>query len=363
MHDVNHPNAPQVPLEWEDPKGLIPFSLKVFFLRIITLGIYHFWGKTELRRKIWSAVRLQGQPLQYTGTGWELFLGFVIVLFAVILPIYVGLIAVILYFGDNSPVAIIAQFVFIFVIFYLIGVAQYRARNYRLSRTNWRGIRGHMEGSSWSYGWKVMLYSLTIPFTLGWSIPWMETRLNRILTNETRFGSMPMNFDGKPGPLYVPFSVLWMGLILFYVGVFGAIFGLFGDEFLEMGQDGTPPSPEMIFGILGIIMVGALFLMLCSAWYSSRMYNYFASRTTIDSARFHLTTTPVGLIVLTFTNLLIVLFSLGILTPIAQTRLAKYIITNFSIDGSINFAAIAQSQAALSKTGEGLAEAFDVDAF
>ena len=27
-------------------------------LRILTLGVYHFWGKTEVRQRIWSAVRI-----------------------------------------------------------------------------------------------------------------------------------------------------------------------------------------------------------------------------------------------------------------------------------------------------------------
>ena len=70
-------------LEWRDIPGLILLSLKIFFLRIITLGIYYFWGKTEVRRKLWAAVHLEGQPLEYTGKGKELFFGFLIVLFLV----------------------------------------------------------------------------------------------------------------------------------------------------------------------------------------------------------------------------------------------------------------------------------------
>ena len=45
-------------------------------LKVLTLGLYSFWAKTEVRRRIWSATRLNGEPLSYTGTGKELFLGF-----------------------------------------------------------------------------------------------------------------------------------------------------------------------------------------------------------------------------------------------------------------------------------------------
>jgi hypothetical protein len=46
---------------------------------IITLGFYRFWAKTRMRRYIWSRVSLNGDAFEYTGTGGELFIGFLIV--------------------------------------------------------------------------------------------------------------------------------------------------------------------------------------------------------------------------------------------------------------------------------------------
>jgi uncharacterized membrane protein YjgN (DUF898 family) len=56
------------------------------FLTIITLGIYRFWAKTNVRRFIWSNIRFMGDPLEYTGKASELLLGFMIVL-AVLFPL------------------------------------------------------------------------------------------------------------------------------------------------------------------------------------------------------------------------------------------------------------------------------------
>jgi hypothetical protein len=36
---------------------------RVAFLSLITLGIYRFWGKTEIRRTLWSALSLRGDRL------------------------------------------------------------------------------------------------------------------------------------------------------------------------------------------------------------------------------------------------------------------------------------------------------------
>ena len=68
------------------PGGFLGLSLLNGVLRILTLGVYHFWGKTEVRQRIWSAVRIDGEPLDYRGTGGELFRGFLIVFFLILLP-------------------------------------------------------------------------------------------------------------------------------------------------------------------------------------------------------------------------------------------------------------------------------------
>ena len=41
------------------PEGFLGLSLLNGLLRIVTLGVYHFWGKTEVRQRIWSAVMIK----------------------------------------------------------------------------------------------------------------------------------------------------------------------------------------------------------------------------------------------------------------------------------------------------------------
>ena len=61
-------------------------------------------------------------------------------------------------------------------------------------------------------------------------------------------------------------------------------------------------------------------------------------------------------------NTLMSFATLTILSPVAEARVARYFINRLSTSGTIDFAGIQQSQEKLSKTGEGLAEAFDVEA-
>jgi uncharacterized membrane protein YjgN (DUF898 family) len=59
---------------------LAPIVLTNGLLTLITVGFYRFWGKTRLRRYLWSHVSFLGDRLEYSGRGLELFLGFLVIL-------------------------------------------------------------------------------------------------------------------------------------------------------------------------------------------------------------------------------------------------------------------------------------------
>jgi uncharacterized membrane protein YjgN (DUF898 family) len=403
-----------LPISWTgSPWSLTGLSFLNFFLSIITLGIYGFWGRTEVRRRIWSSVNLAGEPLAYTGTGKELFVGFLVVFGVLLIPTLILTIGAIVAFGQTGQV--VAQIATAVVFAFLGGVAIYRARRYRLSRTNWRGIRGSLEGSSWAYGWTNFWTMMIVPlialivggglylgFFRGLSaieaqrvvapygvwigaaylaaivlwlllVPWRTTKLTRHITNEMAFGSRPFAFEGSARPLYLRFIARWIGVLVLAVATPGAIYLWLGAArsaaVMTPRLPGLPPGPPLaletseVLGIIAILLAAFLLYTIITAWYKAVEANYFASVTSYEGNPFKLSVTAMGLIGLVLVNTLITIFSLGILRPVAMARTAKYFVENFSLDGPVDVRAIAQSQAAMSKSGEGLAQAFDVDAF
>ena len=362
--------AEPLALSWAHPPGMLGLSVKNFVLRIVTLGIYGFWGKAEVRRRIWSAARLNGEPLQYTGTGRELFVGFLVIFGAVLLPILLLSVVAAIALGPQSAGLALFQGLIYLATFYLIGIAIHRAQRYRLSRTTWRGIRGGLEGSSLGYAWTHFWTLLLIPLTLGWIAPWRSTRLQGLITNGMRFGNRPFQFAATSRPLYGRFAILWVGALLIALGVFASIGGitvLIGLDADRLGGRGRPPGPGTIALIIAVVygslFLGALLYGVLSAWYRAGMMNHFAAHTTFEGARFKGHATAGSLIWLTVSNYLLTLLSLGLLTPLAQARAARYFIERLSIEGTAPLAAIAQRSADELKRGEGLAQAFDVDAF
>jgi len=352
-------------LSWHDPHGgIFKLSIFNFALRLLTLGVYHFWGKTEVRKRIWSSMRLQGEPFEYTGTGWEMFKGFVVVFAVVLLPLALFSFGIQLFVTSPALQGFLMAAMYL-VIFILVGMGTYRAQRYRLSRTRWRGIRGSLtNGMSFKYAMIYIGTAILIPFTAGWIIPWRETVLQAFMTNETSFGNRPLRFTADAGPLYKRYWAVWLAGIVSYIGGMSAFIAIFWEKFKAV-QKGIPLTYStkdwIIIGI--IVFFSLMFYVLIKAWYSAGLINYFASHTWYGRANFKGRATALSLVWLTFTNFLITIFSLGALAPVAQARFMRYYVSRLAIEGKIPFERVGQNEDALEMRGEGLATAFDIDAF
>lgn len=360
----------QPTISWNgSPWSLTGLSFLNALLGAITLGIYRFWGKSEVRRRLWSSVRLNDEPFEYTGTGGELFKGFLIALFLILLPAIAILVAIQLTMGPDSPFSIAAFTIFYVGFGFLIAVAYYRAMRYRLSRTRWRGIRGSLGGSSGSYGWSAFWTGIVTALTLGWLVPWRTVRLAGQVTNNAKLGGEPFRLSASSSSLYGPFAVLWVGGIAIYAVLGGMMWFLLRDKLPQMMPvEGEPPvpmqlSPYEIGVIFASVIAAGIVMSLFAAWYYARSYNAVISGTSIDRANFRMETTAGGFIGLIITNTLLILFTLGILTPVAQARTLRYLVEKTSIDGSLDVERIVQSSAKMDPYGEGMAEMFDIDIF
>jgi len=249
---------------------------------------------------------------------------------------------------------------------------------------------------------------LLVPLTLGWIMPWRSTKLQSIITTNTRFGDRNLRFDAKAGPLYGPFAVAWIGGIATYLGLFGFLGAIFFQRILESRQTGLPfiPSATEVGLVIAAFIVAGVLFALVNAWYRARTINHFANHTHFENASFSGRLTALGLIWLSITNFLImiagalllgVVLTLGAIPfvdvanlsagvqsrtgllilqlipiavfvgftlfgPIIQARSAGYLVRNLSLDGTAPIDEIAQAAGADVRFGEGLAEAFDVDA-
>jgi uncharacterized membrane protein YjgN (DUF898 family) len=135
----------------------------------------------------------------------------------------------------------------------------------------------------------------------------------------------------------------------------GARFGSVSLEYDGKGRD--------LWGAYALALLLTIpTLGLCWFWFAARRSRYYWEHTSLGGARFANTVTGGGLLTLTFTNALLVAFTLGLGFPWAQVRQHQYLSSNLSIAGPLDLAAVQQQAGSASETGEGLAGALEVDA-
>jgi uncharacterized membrane protein YjgN (DUF898 family) len=365
-------DAPETLLfEFVDRPGLLKIAIVNFLLGIVTLGFYRFWGKTRVRQHIWSSVHINNEPLEYTGTGMELFKGFLVVLGCIFLPLAIISAAIGILAGPESPLIFVFQFIVILLVQVFWGYALYKARKFQLSRTLWRGIRGTLVGSAMTYSLTYFGSILAKGMSLGWATPVMNTVLQEQIISDMRFGDAAFKFRGKAGPLYPTYALCWfltLGAMIVIPALFGAGFlGISMTDLEKIAEPGSSDNASFEYIFLWVIGLFAVFFVLTSllipmlwAVYSAKELRTFANYTRFDGAQFRLDATAGSLIWLAIVNILIIILTLGIGTPFAQRRLVRYVVDRISLDGAIDIDRVRQSQVKLETRGEGLADAFDI---
>ncbi len=215
-------------------------------LTLATLGIYRFWGNTRVRRFLWREVKLLDEPLEYLGTGTELFIGFLIAIVFIAplttvfswLPFlvpqgvpYGGLLLQALYYGSLG---------------FLVQLAIYRVRRYRLTRTAWRGVRFGLEGSAFKYALIWCLYGVATLATAGLAYPWMRVATVRYFANNARFGTTCFSFECRAFPLFTR----WLAVMAPAVVAFLLFFLANAEELALFWDSLRHQAPDLDFLIL-----------------------------------------------------------------------------------------------------------------
>ncbi|MFV0491039.1 MAG: YjgN family protein [Pseudorhodobacter sp.] len=255
-------------------KPLFKLAFMTGLLTVVTLGIYRFWAKTRIRKYLWSSAGIDGDRFEYTGTGLEKFLGFLVAV--VLLAIYLGIVQLVLtYFGlglvlqPTTQAEAIAQilsiYISLFAVFPFMLFATYRAQRYRLARTRFRGIRFGMDSAAWGYAFRAMGYYLLVILTLGILMPLASFKLSKFMTDRSWYGDAKFEQTGKWTALYPPMLHLLIGVIILIAAIFLA-----------------ETSEFSWFSVL-LLIVGYIWMIFGLLYYNIRSFVYLMNNMTLAS--------------------------------------------------------------------------------
>lgn len=256
----------RVGLSFQPEAGLDRLLQRNVLLELATLRLYRFWARTDLRRHLWASLKVGDDALEYTGHGYELFLGFVSV-FAVFIPLTVLVSGFFIVNADTMLATLVSNGWWLATMF-LAAAGRYSARGYRLSRTLWRGIYAGQDGSCWAYAGRFMMWSVVFCITAGLSVPWACEDLARYRIRHTIWGNRRAQFHGRANQLIRPWLQVW-------ALCFGPLYGLCLWQIWRADGNAT----ALIWGIsnlfdlvnqrgnsMNLYGVGVALLWICLAW-------------------------------------------------------------------------------------------------
>ncbi|MCL2219035.1 MAG: DUF898 family protein [Chitinispirillia bacterium] len=296
-------------------------------LTICTLSVYYSWARANMKRYIYSSTYIGDYAFEFHGTGGQMFKG--LIKFSImIFVLNLGWEAVKILVQDGSRqnlIPIIGLTLLLLISYFpIMGLFIHGARRFRMSRTTYRGIRFGYRGNKASM--IKLLFTVLIPFYY----PAFVNRLRKYIYGNTHFGNIEAEFKGDSATY---FNLYWRNLLLCVV-------------------------------TLGIYYF----------WYKAKLFNYFWNNLSFSKDSTVIEITPKATAQKFFNllagNFLIVLFTLGLGSPIAKVRSMKFLADNLDICGNADLDTVIQTEEQyINALGDAAADMddaadfFDVDIF
>jgi uncharacterized membrane protein YjgN (DUF898 family) len=282
-------------------------------LTILTLGIYSPWAKVRRLQYFYRHSELAGSSFDFHGSPTKILIGRVIAL--VMLVAY------------NYSVRLHSVWTLV-VIVALAVVMPVLLRNsfrFRLYNTSWRGTRFHFRGSV-AGAYRVLLLNgfLTL-LTLYGLAPFMHQRLKAYQHNNSWFGRTQFSFHARPGQFYLIYLLLLAALvtlaIVFFAGGIGGVFATVA----EAQKAGGHADPRAVVRAV-VLLYGALILVgaTIGPTFHALITNLIWNNTRLGENRIKCKLSPLPLMWIGFSNLVLVVLTLGLFIPWAMVRLRRY---------------------------------------
>lgn len=333
---VSEPACSAKPFDFvADLPSLDRLAARHVLLTGITLGLYTPWAKVAWRQRIWQSVRIEGVPLRYTGTVWEIAKP---ILFAVlglaglaILLLLAKWLAVPRPKVTPSPWRLVVTIPMI----YVIGLSVWGARGYLLSRTALGGLAGILTGNRHQYAALHFATALMVAPTMGFALPWRQAWLQRRLIEGMHLGHHRFAFEIEPKRLLKRYAVVWATGIATYLSVVLTIaFSSIGPKVVVAKQSGGLPSLDGRESWLCIVLALAAVIVFAAiaAWYRAGVLRHFAAATRMNGRRLHLDLPTGRFVRQALAHAAVKLLSLGLLAPFCEVRRLQLLL------GSLRFA-------------------------
>lgn len=297
-------------------------------LTIVTLGIYSAWATVRNNQYFYGNTRLDDASFQYLANPVTILKGRII---AFVAFIAYGVIS------ELYPlVGVALGIAFLFAIPWIV----IRSLRFKAINSAYRNVRFDFEASYADALMAMVVWPAVNLFTLFLLTPFAVLKTHRFIGNGARYGTARFGLDNTNREYYAFFGKgLLMGIGF---GVASYVVGALTNHVLS----------------LIVLMVGYLAVI---GYFMAGLTNLFLSGLTLKEHSFHSVLDPRQMVWIFFSNSILVALTLGLFTPWAKVRMARYraSCTEMVIAGDLDGFVSAENRRT-SAIGQELGDAFDV---
>lgn len=293
-------------------------------LSIVTLGVYSAWAKVRSKKYFYQNTFVAGRNFDYHATGQQILIGRAIVVAALLV------FALSAQFLPPLAAVLLIAYVAVFPVL-LVRSLRFDARN-----SSWSNVRFDFVGKLGQLYLLIFVYPVLSILTLYTTWPFVQRAIQRYGINNHRLGTTSFHFDSKIGPFYMAFLAA-VGIVLVGVAlVAGVIFG----QITSTTNEALFANPILLLNILLSYLVILLAVAFASVVYQAMIRNHIFAHTKLGENKhgFVSTVKPLSLLWIAVSNLIVVLFSLGLMLPWATVRMQRYLAENSALvpNGSLD---------------------------
>lgn len=273
-------------------------------LTILTLGIYSAWAKVRNKQYFYGHTKVDGHNFRYLATPIQILKGRLLA---------IGVFVVISIITSVMPfLAVVFSFALLFILPWLL----VQGIRFNLRMTSYRNVRFGFNGSYGDAFINFLLLPFISVFTLYLAMPWAIKRLDQFVYQNISYGGKTLEVNTETSSYYkatLAAVLVAISLLLVGVGIVAAVGPLFG----SMEQNSPLLMAPIFFGYFVV-------LTLAGAVYKALVRNHLFNNSTLpELVSFRSDLPALKLFSLQLTNLLAIIFSLGLALPWTLIRMSR----------------------------------------
>lgn len=320
-------------------------------LTIVTFGIYSAWAKVRRLQYFYRHTELAGSGFDFHGRPIRILVGCAVAL--VMVSVY------------NYTVRLHSVWTVVVLVVAAI-ILPWLLRNslrFRLYNTSWRGTRFHFRGSLGGAYRVFLLNGLLTLVTLYGLAPFAHQRLKAYQHGNCWFGQTRFSFHAGVGKFYRAYLLVMAGLLVVAMVVGLAGIGHSLGAMVSSHNPGAPIDPKAAFRFI-FVLWGAIFLVGLSIGpiFHAVITNLIWSNTRLGEHRIECRMSPLRLVWIGVSNLVLVVVTLGFFMPWAMVRSTRFQVESIRMLPASDLQEfVAAEPEAIGAVGEEAATIFDID--